>query len=153
MIAFRIAISDAQVATYKDKNPGEIDVSAKELVLHCDVDGVTRVSTRTGTVINKLTGTPTANKRDVKYDFVAAEWEFTTPIAFDILRLLSELESQYPSGIPVKNYLEPTSNSSHTSMDIKVLQVTSNGAPINAWGSLRPFNGVTLSIARMDIPT
>lgn len=153
MIALRIAISDAQVATYKDTNPGEIDVSAKELVLHCDVDGVTRVNTRTGTVINKLTGIPVVNKRDVKYDFVAAEWEFTSPISFDILRLLSELESQYPSGISAKNYLEPTAAADYTSMDIKVLQATVNGAPINAWGSLRPFNGVTLSIARVDIPS
>ena len=48
MIAIKIAISDAQVAAYKDYNPGEIDITAKELVLHCDVNNVNTVMTRTG---------------------------------------------------------------------------------------------------------
>lgn len=151
MIAIRIPITDLQVATYKDANLGEIDTSAKELVLHCDVDGVTIVNTRTGTIINKLRGTPVANKRDVRYDFVAAEWEFVTPISTDILTLLSELEGLHPTGIPVKNYLEPT-NTGYTAMDIKFLAIERRGASISHNGSFRPFNGVNLRIARVDIP-
>ena len=153
MIAFKIAISDAQVAAYKDKNPGEIDVTAKELVIHCDVNDVTTVNTRTGTVINKLSGTPIANKRDVKYDFVAAEWEFTAYISIDILTLLSALESQHSTGIPIKNYLDGKSTSTpYTSMDIKILTAEKKGATVNCNGSYRPFGGVTLRIARVDLP-
>ena len=153
MIAFKIAISDAQVAAYKEYSPGEIDVAAKELVLHCDVNDVNTVMTRTGTVINKLSGIPVANKRDIKYDFVAAEWEFTTYISVDILALLSELEGQHPTGIPSKNFLEGINSVNYYApMDIKILSVEKKGATINCNGSYRPFSGVTLRIARVDIP-
>ena len=152
MIAFKIAISDAQVAAYKEYNPGEIDEAAKELVLHCDVNDVNTVMTRTGTVINKLSGIPVANKRDVKYDFVAAEWEFTTYISVNILALLSELEGQYPTGIPIKNYLDGKDIANpYTSMDIKILTIEKKGATVNIYGGYRPFGGVTLRIARVDL--
>ena len=147
MIAFRIAISAAQVAAYKEYNPGEIDEAAMELVLHCDVNDVNTVMTRTGTVINKLGG-----RRDIKYDFVAAEWEFTTYISVSILALLSELEEEHNIGIPVKNYLDGKDIANpYTDMDIQILTIEKKGATVNIYGGYRPFGGVTLRVARVDL--
>lgn len=153
MIAFRIPISPAQVATYQGLNPGEIDTASNELILRCDINDVTIINTRTGTVINKLSGTPIAGKRDIKYDFVAAEWEFTAYISIQILSLISELENTYPLGIPVKNYLEGTGiTNPFVMMDIKILSAERRGATVDCSGSYRPLNGVLLRIARVDLP-
>lgn len=150
MIALKIPLSDTQIATYKDTSFNHIDQINKELVIPCDINGVTVTNTRIGSTIKKIT-TPTHNRRDVKYDFIADEWEFSTMLSISELQLLTELESQYPKGIPCKNYIDGISPSNpFKSMDIKFLSVERQGMNINLNGTYAPFGGVNIKIVRVS---
>lgn len=150
MIALKIPLSNSQVATYKDSSFEHIDEATKELVISCDANGVTVLNTRVGSTIKKIT-TPSHNRRDVKYDFIPNEWEFLTMLSISELQLLAELESQYPQGIPCKNYLDGTSPSNPFKlMDIKFLSIERQGMNINLNGTYAPFGGVTIRIVRVS---
>lgn len=151
MIALKIPLSDTQVATYKESSFGHIDEVTKELIISCDANNVTVINTRVGSSIKKIS-TPTYNRRDVKYDFFPDEWEFSTMLSIAELQLLTELETQYPQGIPCKNYLDGTSPSTpYKSMDIKLLSVERQGMNVNLNGTYAPFGGVNLKIAKVSI--
>lgn len=151
MIALKIPLSSTQVATYKDSSFDHIDETTEELVISCDANGVTVINTRVGSTIKKIT-TPTYNRRDVKYDFLPDEWEFSTMLSISELQLLTELESQYPQGIPCKNYLDGTSPSNpFKSMDIKFLSIERQGMNVNLNGTYAPFGGVNIRFARVSL--
>ena len=149
MIALKIPVSDTQIANYKDSSFGHIDEANKELVISCDANNVTVINTRVGSTIKKIT-TPTYNRRDVKYDFIPDEWEFSTMLSISELQLLAELESQNPQGIPCKNYLDGTSPSTpFKSMYIKFLSIERQGMNINLNGTYAPFGGVNIKIVKV----
>lgn len=152
MIALKIPLSNTLASIYKDSSFDHIDEATNELVISCDANGVTVINTRVGSTIKKIT-TPTYNRRDVKYDFIPDEWEFSTMLSIAELQLLTELESQYPQGIPCKNYLEGTSPSNpFKAMDIKFLSVERQGMNVNLNGTYAPFGGVTIKIVRVSPP-
>ncbi len=153
MIAFTFAINSIQSNLYKPRSPGEIDTGTNTLIIRCDVNDVINTPIRSGTVINKLSGIPIANQRDVRYAFVAEEWEFTAHFSVDILQLISELEVAYPNGIPCKNFLVGKYNAPYTEMLVKFVTIEARGAIVCANGIYVPFNGFTVKIARLDMPT
>lgn len=153
MIAFKLPITSAQATTYKPRSPGEIDTDLNKLIIRCDINDVTNVPVRSGTVINKLSGIPVTNRRDVRYDFVAQEWEFTTYFSVDILDLISEIEADNPNGIPCENYLAAKYGASYIQMFVKFVSIEARGATVPANGIYIPFSNWRVRIARIDIPT